>query len=81
MYLTYGQRKIDVKCSSYRVMGQKSKLSYRHAELEAVKVKKTRNVQACSLFYLSSLFSVKGKEKKNTTHSSFLLSFSLQQKS
>ena len=50
--------------SSCRVRGQKSKFSYRHAELGAVKVKekKTRNVQACSLFSLFSLCS--GKEKK-----------------
>jgi len=30
----------NVKCSSCRVRGQKNKLSYRHAELRAVKVKK-----------------------------------------
>ena len=56
-----------MKCSSCRVKGQKSKLSYRHAELEAVKVKKkiTGNVQAYSLFSLSSLFSGKVKVFKS----------------
>ena len=55
-----------MNCSSCRVRGAE-KLTYRHAELK-VKVKKYRNVQACSLF--SSLFLVKGKRK---THSSFFL--------
>ena len=67
-------KRINVHYSSCRVGKQKSKLSYRHAELREVEVKKiTRNVQDCSLF---SIFFVlrKGKEK---THSSF--SFSLQQ--
>ena len=41
MYLAQSQRKIDVKCSSCGVRGQKSKLHYRHAELGAVKVKKS----------------------------------------
>ena len=36
------------KSSSCRLRGQKSKLSYRHAESGEVRVKKTRNVQACS---------------------------------
>ena len=48
-------------------MGQRSKLSYRHSDLGAVKVKKkkkNRNVQTCSLFSLSPLFSKKGKNKK-----------------
>ena len=71
MYLAQSQRKRGAKCSSCRGMGQKSKLSYRHSELGAVKVKKTRSVQAGSLFSLSSLFSGKGKRK---THSSFFLS-------
>ena len=58
-----------MNCGSCRVRGQKSKLSYRHAELGAVKGKtnkqKNRNVQACSLFCLSSLFSGKRKEKNS----------------
>ena len=33
------QRTIGVKCSSCRVRGQKSKLSYRHVELAVTKVK------------------------------------------
>ena len=50
---------MGVKCSSCRVRGQKSKLSYRHVELGAFKKqnKITRNAQACSLFSLSSWFS------------------------
>ena len=50
-----------------------NKLSYRHSELGAVKVKKTRNVQPCSLFSLSSLFS--GKGKKITHPSPFFFLF------
>ena len=61
-----------MKCSSCKVRGQKSKLSYRHADLGAVKVKKKerkkerkkRNVQACSLFSLFSLLLGKVKRKK-----------------
>ena len=65
-------KEISVKRGSCEVSGQKSKFSYRHAELRAVKVKKkkTRDVQACSLFSLNSLFSGKGNRK---THSSFSL--------
>ena len=40
MYLAQSQRKRGAKCSSCRGAGQKSKLSYRHSELGAVKVKK-----------------------------------------
>ena len=50
------QRIVGAICNSCRVRGQKSKLSYRYAELGAVKVKKkkTRIVQVFSLFSLSS---------------------------
>ena len=66
------------RCSSWRVRGQKSKVTYRHAELEQLKFKKkkkTRNVQACSLF---SLLSEKEKEKEKNSLL-FFFSFSLQQ--
>ena len=57
-----------MNCSSCRVRGQRSKLSYRHAELGAVKVKKKKNK---TLGMLKGLFTVffmffvlrKGKEK------------------
>ena len=47
---------IAVKCSSYRVGGRKSKLSYRHAELGAVKVKQLGMFRPahCSLYLLCS---------------------------
>ena len=53
---------IAVKCSSYRG-GRKSKLSYRHAELGAVKVKKLGMFRPahCSLYLLCS----QGRERKN----------------
>jgi len=52
-----------VTCSSCKVRGQKSKLSYRNAELGAVKLKK----QKCFLTVFSIFFALrKGKEK---THS------------
>ena len=60
----------NVHCTSCRVRGHKSKLSDRHSELWGVKGKKTKNVQACSLFSLSSLFSEKG-----VGNSSFFLPF------
>ena len=44
--------------------GQKSKLSYRHSEPGAVKVKQTRNVQACSLFFI--FFALRAVKKKNS---------------
>ena len=52
---------IAVKCSSYRG-GRKSKLSYRHAELGAVKVKKLEMFRPahCSLYLLCS----QGRERK-----------------
>ena len=55
---------IAVKCSSYRVGGRKSKLSYRHAELGAVKVKQlgTFRPAHCSLYLLCS----QGWERKNS---------------
>ena len=57
--------------SSCRVREQKRKLSCRHSELGAVKVKKKRQeIRTSSLFSLF-LFSGKGKRK---THSSFFLS-------
>ena len=52
--------KIVVKCSSCRARVQKSKLSYRHSELGAVKVKKKKKKlrgfrpAACSLYLLCS---------------------------
>ena len=70
------ESKEKLNYSSCRVREQKSKLSYRHVELGAVKAKKkqkqktTRNVQACSHFSLSILFLGKRKRK---THSSFFL--------
>ena len=72
VYLAKSQGKRGVKCSSCRDRGQKSNLSYRHAKLEAVKVKKkkTRNVSGMLTVLLYSLFSGKGKRK---THSSFFL--------
>ena len=45
-----------MNCSSCRVRGQKSKLSYTHSELG------TRNVQACSLFYLLCAQERKGEK-------------------
>ena len=65
-------------CSSCGVRGQESKLSYRYAELGAVKVKELGMFRPahCSLYHFcSSLFSGKGKEK---SHSSFF-AFSLRQ--
>jgi len=53
----------SVNCSSCRVRGQKSKLNYRHAELEEVKVK----IQECSgLLTVPFIFFAlrKGKGKK-----------------
>ena len=60
MYLAQSQ----VKCDSCRVRVQKSKLSYRHSEPGAVKVKQTRNVQACSLFFI--FFALRAVKKKNS---------------
>ena len=55
--------------------GRKANLVTDMQSLGQVKLKKSRNVQACSLFSLSSLFSGKGKKK-----TSFLFfSFSWQQ--
>ena len=48
--------------------------SVRHDWVTEQQSKNTRNVQACSLFSLSSLFSEKGKKK---THSSFFFFFFL----
>ena len=63
------QRIIGVIWNSCRVRGQKSKLSYRYAELGTVKVKKkTRNVQVFSLFSLSSC-----PQERKRTHSFSLL--------
>lgn len=57
-------QQIGAKYISCRVKGKKSRLRYRHAELSPVKVKKLLgNIQACSLFFLSSLFSGKGEKK------------------
>ena len=61
MYLAQSQ----VKCGSCRVRVQKSKLSYRHSEPGAVKVKQTRNVQACSLFFFI-FFALREVKKKNS---------------
>ena len=65
--LSVESKEKNVNCSSCRFRGKKIKLSYRPAELWAVKVKKktktktkqkqTKNVQACSLISLSLLFS------------------------
>ena len=60
MYLAQSQ----VKCDSCRVRVQKSKLSYRHSEPGAVKVKQTRNVQACSLFFI--FFALRAVKNKNS---------------
>ena len=56
-----------MSCSSCRTRRQKSKLSYRHAELGAVKVKKKtiKNIQACSLLYLF-FFVLKKRKEKNS---------------
>ena len=68
MYLVWSLRKKNVTRSSCRVAGQKSKLSHRHSDVKVKKIKKnkkkTRNAQACSLFYLSPFFSKKWKNKK-----------------
>ena len=48
MYLAQSLRKIGAKCSSCRVRGQKSKLSYRHSELGEVKV--NNNNQKLGMF-------------------------------
>ena len=66
MYLAKSQGKRGVKCSSCRVRGQKSNLSYRHAELEAVKVKKKklgmfRHAHCSLIFFILR----KGKEKNS----------------
>ena len=78
VYLAKSQGKRGVKCSSCRDRGQKSNLSYRHAKLEAVKVKKKKKLgmfQACSLFsYI--LYSQEREREKLIP----LFSFSLQQK-
>ena len=56
-----------MSCSSCRIRGQKSKLSYRHAELGAVKVKKKQlrifRLAHCSLYFFFVL--KKGKEKNS----------------
>ena len=59
MYLAYRKSKIGTTCSFCRVRGQKSKLSFRHAKLGAVKVKKKRKLEIfrpahCSLYLLWS---------------------------
>ena len=67
MYLAQSQKKIDMKCGSCRAKGQKSKLSHRHAESGAVKVKKKKkkNQECSGLLIVLSIFFVltKGKEK------------------
>ena len=53
-----------MSCSSCRIRGQKSKLSHRHAELGAVKVKKKLRIfrpAHCSIFFVLK----KGKEKNS----------------
>ena len=65
---------IGVECSSCRVKGQKSKLSYRHTELDAVKVKKkkTKKLGKCSgllTFLFIFLFSGKVKVFKSSPNS------------
>ena len=66
MYLAKSQGKRDVKCGSCRVRGQKSKVSYRHAELGAVRVKKKKlglfRPARCSLIFFVLR---KGKEKNS----------------
>ena len=66
-----------MECSSCRVKGQKSKLSYRHTELDAVKVKKkkkkkTKKTRKCSgllTFLFIFLFSGKVKVFKSCPNS------------
>lgn len=73
MYLAYSQRGEKSELSlPAELEGRKSKLSYRHLELGAIKVKKNQECSGLLTISLSSLFS-KGKEKKLT-----LYSFSLQ---
>ena len=70
-----------MNCSSCRVRGQRSKLSYRHAELGAVKVKKKQNKNPrnakgpvhCFLYVLCS-------QEREREKLIALFSFSLQQK-
>ena len=53
-----------VNCSSCRVRGQKSKLSYRHLELGAIKVKKLGMLRPTHYFFIFFVFG-KGKEKNS----------------
>ena len=69
------ESKEKLNYSSCRVREQKSKLSYRHVELGAVKAKKNKNKKQLGMFRpahtsLSILFLGKRKRK---THSSFFL--------
>ena len=68
-----------VKGSSCRVSRQKSRPSYRHADLRAAKVKKKekKNWERSGLFTVLFLFFVLRKEKEKT-HSFFFFFFSLQ---
>ena len=63
------------RCSSWRVRGQKSKVTYRHAELEQLKFKKKKNKLGMFRPAHSSLCCQKKKRKKKKIHSSFFFFF------